>query len=53
LLFSAIVNVHPWGCPVYILQPLLQDGGKVLYQSGSLSLDRANTWVLPCCTLAP
>jgi hypothetical protein len=27
--FSALVNAHPWGCPVYILQPRLQDGGKV------------------------
>jgi hypothetical protein len=27
--FSALVNAHPWGCPVYVLQPKLQDGGKV------------------------
>ena len=27
--FSALVNAHPWGCPVYVLQPRLQDGGKV------------------------
>jgi hypothetical protein len=27
--FSAVVNAHPWGCPVYVLQPRLQDGGKV------------------------
>jgi hypothetical protein len=27
--FSATVNAHPWGCPVYMLQPRLQDGGKV------------------------
>jgi hypothetical protein len=27
--FSSLVNAHPWGCPVYVLQPRLQDGGKV------------------------
>jgi hypothetical protein len=27
--FSALVNAHPWGCPVYVLQPRLQDGRKV------------------------
>jgi hypothetical protein len=27
--FSALVNAHPWGCPVYVLQPRLQDGGKI------------------------
>jgi hypothetical protein len=27
--FSPLVNAHPWGCPVYVLQPRLQDGGKV------------------------
>jgi hypothetical protein len=27
--FSALVNAHPWGCPVYVLRPRLQDGGKV------------------------
>ena len=24
--FSALINVHPWGCPVYVLKPQLQDG---------------------------
>ena len=27
--YSAVVQAHPWGCPVYVLQPWLQDGGKV------------------------
>jgi hypothetical protein len=27
--FSSLVHAHPWGCPVYVLQPKLQDGGKV------------------------
>ena len=26
---SALSNTHPWGCHVYILQPRLQDGGKL------------------------
>jgi hypothetical protein len=26
---SALINAHPWGCPVYVLQPRLQDGGKL------------------------
>jgi hypothetical protein len=26
---SALANAHPWGCPVYVLQPRLQDGGKL------------------------
>jgi hypothetical protein len=27
--FGALVHAHPWGCPLYVLQPQLQDGGKV------------------------
>ena len=27
--YNAVVQVHPWGCPVYVLQPWLHDGGKV------------------------
>ena len=27
--FSSLINSHPWGCPVYVLQPRLQDGGKI------------------------
>ena len=26
---SALANAHPWGCPVYVLQPRLQDGQKL------------------------
>ena len=26
---SALVNAHPWGCPVYVLDPRLQDGKKI------------------------
>jgi hypothetical protein len=26
---SALINTHPWGYPVYVLQPRLQDGGKL------------------------
>ena len=25
----ALKNVHPWGCPVYVLDPRLQDGQKL------------------------
>ena len=24
-----MVQAHPWGCPDYVLQPRLRDGGKV------------------------
>ena len=27
--YSAVVQAHPWGCPFYVLQPRLQDRGKV------------------------
>jgi hypothetical protein len=27
--YSAPINSHPWGCPVYVLRPQLQDGGKL------------------------
>ena len=26
---SALVDAHPWGCPVYVLAPRLQDRGKL------------------------
>jgi hypothetical protein len=26
---SALQNAHPWGCPVYVLDPRLQDGSKL------------------------
>lgn len=26
---SVLVNAHTWGCPVYVLHPRLQDGGKL------------------------
>ena len=26
---SNLVNAHPWGCPVYVLDPRLQDGKKI------------------------
>ena len=26
---SHLLNSHPWGCPVYVLQPKLQDGMKI------------------------
>ena len=26
---SALTNAHPWGCPVYVLDPRLQDGHKL------------------------
>ena len=26
---SGITNAHPWGCPVYVLQPKLQNGQKI------------------------
>lgn len=26
---SQLQNAHPWGCPVYVLDPGLQDGHKV------------------------
>ena len=25
----ALINAHPWVCPVYVLQPRLQDGGNI------------------------
>jgi hypothetical protein len=28
-LHSGLINAHPWGCPLYVLQPHLQDGGKL------------------------
>jgi hypothetical protein len=27
--YIALLNSHPWGCPVYVLQPQLQDGRKL------------------------
>ena len=27
--YSALVSAHPWGCPVYVLHPWLQDGGTI------------------------
>ena len=27
--YSSLTNSHPWGCPVYILDPKLQDGQKI------------------------
>ena len=27
--YSTIRNSHPWGCPVYVLDPKLQDGQKI------------------------
>jgi hypothetical protein len=29
LTHSAMINAHPWGCPIYVLQPHLQDGGQL------------------------
>ena len=26
---SLLKNAHPWGCPVYVLEPKLQDGAKI------------------------
>jgi len=26
---SQLKNAHPWGCPVYVLDPRLQDGFKI------------------------
>ena len=26
---SHLLNAHPWGCPVYVLDPRIQDGFKV------------------------
>jgi hypothetical protein len=26
---SSLLNAHPWGCPVYILEPKLRDGHKI------------------------
>ena len=26
---SALLNSHPWGCPVFVLAPKLRDGGKI------------------------
>ena len=26
---ARLVNAHPWGCPVYVLDPRLQDGHKL------------------------
>lgn len=26
---SALKNAHPWGCPVYVLDPKMQDGQKI------------------------
>jgi hypothetical protein len=27
--YSQLTNAHPWGCPVYVLDPRLQDGFKI------------------------
>ena len=27
--YSQLTNAHPWGCPVYVLDPRLQDGHKI------------------------
>ena len=27
--YSAIQNAHTWGCPVFVLDPTLQDGKKI------------------------
>ena len=26
---SQLLNAHPWGCPVYVLDPRLQNGFKI------------------------
>ena len=26
---SVLRNAHPWGCPIYVLDPTLQDGQKI------------------------
>jgi hypothetical protein len=26
---SALLNSHPWGCPLFVLDPKLRDGGKI------------------------
>ena len=26
---QALLDLHPWGCPVYVLQPMLKDGQKI------------------------
>ena len=27
--YSALLHVHPWGCPAYLLDPRRQDGQKI------------------------
>ena len=27
--YESLTNAHPWGCPVYVLQPKLKDGQKI------------------------
>jgi hypothetical protein len=27
--YSTLINAQPWGCPVYVLDPTLQDGRKI------------------------
>ena len=27
--YASLTNAHPWGCPVYVLQPKLKDGQKI------------------------
>jgi hypothetical protein len=29
--YSQLMNAHPWGCPVYVLDPRLQYGFKILH----------------------
>ena len=40
--YSAIQNAHTWGCPVFVLDPTLQDGKRS--QNGSLELKWDNMW---------
>jgi len=41
-----LTDLHPWGCPVYVLEKHLQDGAHHL-QNGNRNLGSAFTLVIP------
>ena len=49
--FAHLHRSHVWGCPIYVLDPKLQDGKKL--QNGKLELDVANTLAFPQIIPAP
>jgi hypothetical protein len=48
---SRLLNAHTWGCPTYVLEPKLRDGGKL--PKWARRLDEVNSLVFRLCIPAP